>query len=102
MSQEPLVPGRELTLKCATQETPCSAVKITGRMDTSTLEMLEDTASELRMNEAGQVTFKTTRPVVVEDTSYVEDLGRFVIEKDNEMLGAGIIRKAASRRNRIL
>lgn len=99
MSQEPLVPGRELTLKCSTQETQCTAVKITGRMDTSTLEILEDTASELKMNEAGQVTFKTARPVVVEDTAYVEDLGRFVIEKDNEMLGAGIIRKAASRRN---
>lgn len=102
MAAEPLVIGQELTLKCATQETTCSAVKITGRMDTSTLEMLEDTASELKMNEAGQVIFKTARPVVVEDTSYVEDLGRFVIEKDNEMLGAGIIRKAASRQSRTL
>ena len=39
------------------------------------------------------VAIKTAKPVIAEDFSFIEEFGRFVIEKDNELLGAGIVRR---------
>lgn len=91
MAQEPMLLNKKMTLRCATQEVECSAEKIERRLDSSTLEIIETDAKELRVNEAASVIFKTERPVVVEDFSVIEELGRFIIEQDYCLQGAGVV-----------
>lgn len=91
MSSEPLQVNKRITLRCATQEVGCVAEKIERRIDSSTLELIEENATELRQNEAGIAIFKTERPILVEKFPLVEELGRFVIEREYKLEGAGII-----------
>ena len=91
MSPEPLQLNKKITLRCATQEVGCVAEKIEKRIDSSTLELIEEDAKELRLNEAGIAIFRTEKPIVVEKFPLVEELGRFVIEHEYNLQGAGII-----------
>ncbi|MBN1527110.1 MAG: 50S ribosome-binding GTPase [Candidatus Omnitrophica bacterium] len=91
MSEEPLRLGKNFVFRCATQEAACVAERIERRMNSSTLEIIEDSSSELRLNEAAAVHFRTERPVVLEDFDFIEELGRFVIEAGKVPQGAGII-----------
>ncbi|MGE5197654.1 MAG: sulfate adenylyltransferase subunit 1 [Deltaproteobacteria bacterium] len=91
MSGEPLQINKPVTLRCSTQELTCVAEKIEKRIDSSTLEILEENASELRMNESGVVMLKTEKPAVIEKFDFIDELGRFVIEQENNLQGAGII-----------
>jgi len=91
MSPEPLQVNRRIILRCATQEVGCVAEKIEKRIDSSTLELIEEDAKGLRLNEAGIVIFRTEKPIVVEKFPFVEELGRFVIEHEYNLQGAGII-----------
>ncbi|MFH1874263.1 MAG: GTP-binding protein [Pseudomonadota bacterium] len=91
MADQPLQLNKTLTLRLATQEVECMAEKIETRMNSSTFEVLEQSATELLQNEAALVTFKTHKPIVAEKFTYIEELGRFVIEYNYNLQGAGII-----------
>jgi len=95
MSPEPLKLNHAITLRCATQEVKCTPERIEERVNSSTLEILEKDAQELKLNEAGVVIFKSETPIVVENFSFIEELGRFVIERDYALQGAGIITKVS-------
>lgn len=90
MSEEPLQINRAMTLRCATQKTKCTVETIEKRINSSTLEIIEDDAKELRLNEAAIVTFRTEEPIIIEDFNLIEELGRFVIEDGYNLHGAGI------------
>ena len=91
MSCEPLQINKTITLRCSTQEVKGIAEKIEKRINTSTLEILEENAAELKINEAGVVVFKTEKPIIVEKFFFIEELGRFVIECEYYLRGAGIV-----------
>jgi len=91
MSEEPLRVNKTITLRCATQEVECIAEKIEKRINTSTFDLIEKDAIELKLNEAGVVVFRTEKPVVIEKFSFIEELGRFVIERGYDLQGAGVI-----------
>ncbi|MFH1996812.1 MAG: GTP-binding protein [Candidatus Omnitrophota bacterium] len=91
MCEAPLSVGRTLTVRCATQEAFCTVQKIETRLDSSTLEELGKDCRELGLNEVGVVIFESTAPVVVEKFSFVEELGRFVLESGDTFLGSGTI-----------
>jgi sulfate adenylyltransferase large subunit len=99
MSEEPLRIHKKIVLRCATQEIPCVAEKIEKRINSSTLEIIEENAGELKTNEAAVVLFKTEKPLVIERFDFIEELGRFVIEQDYNIQGAGIITTTACRQN---
>lgn len=91
MAETPLEVNNPNTLRCATQETEVIAERIEKRINSSTLEVIEEDAPQLKLNEAGVVVFKTDKPIVAEKFSFVEELGRFVIEHEYNVQGAGII-----------
>ncbi len=91
MSHQPLQINKTITLRCATQEVKCIAERIEKRIDSSTLEVMEEDAKELRLNEAGEVIFKTEKPIVVERFNFIEELGRFVVERAYKVQAAGIV-----------
>jgi translation elongation factor EF-1alpha len=78
-------------LRCATQELDCIIEKIEKRIDSSTLEIIEENADELKINETATVIIRAKHPLVIEKFSFVEELGRFTIEKKSALLGMGII-----------
>ncbi|MCX5701989.1 MAG: GTP-binding protein [Candidatus Omnitrophica bacterium] len=91
MSDEPLKINQSFSLRCANQDTSCIIEKIEKRIDSSTLEIIEEDARELKMNETAVVIIRAEHPLVIEKFSFVEDLGRFTLEKNSIILGMGII-----------
>jgi sulfate adenylyltransferase subunit 1 (EFTu-like GTPase family) len=66
-------------------------VSIEKRIDSSTLEVLGHDAPVLEETEVGEVLMKTDKPVVIESFNEVEELGRFVLIKNQDISGGGII-----------
>ncbi|MCD6110516.1 MAG: 50S ribosome-binding GTPase [Thermoplasmata archaeon] len=91
MSSEPLQVGESVIFKCSTQEAPCRVEAIERRIDSSTLEVIEENSSRLENREVGEVTLSFASPVIVEDFNVTPELGRFVIEKEGNISGGGII-----------
>jgi len=91
MSEKPMKLMSTMTFRCATQETSCVVERIEKRINSSTLEVLEENASELKTNEVGEVRVKTAEPVVIESFSRMAELGKFVLEEDYAIKGAGIV-----------
>jgi len=91
MSKKPLEMNKPFRIRCATQETNCIAEKIGRKINSSTLEIVSDNPDKVGLNESAKVSFKTDRPIVTEEFCRLKELGRFVIERDSTLLGAGII-----------
>ncbi len=81
----------KLTLRCATQETNCRVEKIEKRIDSSTLKVIENNADKIQNLEVAEVEIKTKKPVSIKDFNDVEELGRFVLVRDENICAGGII-----------
>lgn len=91
LSDQPLPLHRAITFRCATQEGKCVIENIEKKIDPSTLRTLEENANEIKQNEVAFVSLKTDRALVVENFSFIDELGRFVLEDNSRLAGAGII-----------
>jgi len=92
LAESPMRSGEGFTFRCASQEVECVIEKIEKRIDSSTLETLEEPAGSVGPNEIGKVRIVCSKPVIVEDLAFIPGLGRFVLENDAGVQGAGIIR----------
>ena len=81
----------KLTLRCSTQEVGCSISEIFQKINSSTLEKIEDDLTGLNKLEVGEVEIKTKKPIVISAMSAVPALGRFVLLRDNTIVAGGII-----------
>ncbi|MFH1402914.1 MAG: GTP-binding protein [Candidatus Altiarchaeota archaeon] len=91
MGKQPLKKTDRVTIKLATEEVDCGIESIDRRLDSSTLEVLEEDAPQLNENEVGEMVIKTVRPIVVENFNEVPELGRFVIVQGYDVAAGGII-----------
>ena len=91
MAPNPLKKGDRLPLKLSVQEVICTVEKIVRRVDSSTLEMLEEDASEIQNREVGELELAFDKDMIVDDFNRTPELGRFIIEKDLDTAGGGII-----------
>jgi small GTP-binding protein len=91
LSEAPLVLNAALMLRCATQETECTVVRIQNRSSSVTLEVIEADAHRLEANEIGAVTLQARDPLIMEKFSYLEELGRFTLERENNTAGVGVV-----------
>ncbi|MGD2174245.1 MAG: GTP-binding protein [Candidatus Brocadiaceae bacterium] len=83
--------GETITFKCATQERPCRVVSIADRLDSGTLEHLDASEGCLEETEVGEIVFETADPVVLESFYDVQELGRFVLVRDRQVVAGGIV-----------
>jgi sulfate adenylyltransferase large subunit len=81
----------KLTLRCATQETNCKIESINKRIDSSTLEVIEENAEVIKNLEVAEVVIKTKKPIAIKDFNDVQELGRFVLVHDENICAGGII-----------
>ncbi len=91
MSRQPMTADEKLLIKCATQEIAIKGCKIHRRIDSSSLEIIEEEAAELRNNEIAELTITTKAPIVVERFYDFPELGRFVAVRGHDIVAGGII-----------
>ncbi len=80
-----------LIFRCSTQETTGKIETILRRINSSSLEIIEEQASELGNLEVGEVIVKTKDPIVIKTFQDVQELGRFVMVRDEDICAGGII-----------
>lgn len=90
MDRIPFKKGESLRFRCATQEVHCEIEKIERVIDSSTLELISEEASMIKNREVARVVIKTNKPVVVENFNTMQELGRFVLAREDTCAG-GII-----------
>jgi bifunctional enzyme CysN/CysC len=91
MNRTPMTADEKLTIRCATQMVPIEGYDIHKRIDSSTLEVIDENASELANNEIAELTINTTEPIVTERFYDVPELGRFVVVRGHDIVAGGII-----------
>lgn len=91
MSKDQLKKDEKMTIRCATQETTLKIEKISKRIDSSTLKVLEQDAQTLKNLEVGAVTVKTKNPIAIKPFNDVKELGRFVLVRNQTICAGGII-----------
>ena len=80
-----------LTLRANTQERRCVVKEIRRRINSSTLDTIEEHARALDETEVGEILIETERPLAFELFSFIPELGRFVLERGNDIVAGGII-----------
>ncbi len=91
MSKKPLAKDERISIRCATQEISCKIQQIKERINSSTLEVLEEDADKLENLEVAEVTIKTKKPIAVKEFSDCQELGRFVLVRDQNICAGGIV-----------
>lgn len=91
MSKQDFGKAERITIRCSTQETTCKVETIRKRINSSTLEIIEENASLLRDLEVGEITMKAKNPIVVKAFNDVQELGRFVLVRDENICAGGIV-----------
>ncbi|MFQ5868035.1 MAG: sulfate adenylyltransferase subunit 1 [bacterium] len=91
MSKKELKKDEKIILQCATQETICKVGTINKRIDSSSLEIIEEQANILKNLEVGEVIIKTKKPIAIKSFNDVQELGRFVLIQDENICAGGII-----------
>jgi sulfate adenylyltransferase large subunit len=90
MDRIPFKKGESLRFRCATQEVNCDIESIKRVINSSTLELIAEDATEIRNREVANIIIRTDKPVVVENFNKMEELGRFVLGREDTCAG-GII-----------
>ncbi len=90
MDRTPFRKGESLIFRCATQEVNCEIEKICRVINSSTLELITEDANEINNREVASIVIRTDKPVVVENFNKMEELGRFVLGREDTCAG-GII-----------
>jgi bifunctional enzyme CysN/CysC len=105
MSEDPLHVGRRYALKHTSRTVRATVQVISERTDPETLERHIEPTS-LEVNDIGNVTLRTSSPVVADPYSLNRVTGAFILidEDSNDTIGAGVIQAArvveAGRQNR--
>jgi bifunctional enzyme CysN/CysC len=91
MTEKPLNPGRQYTIKLATRSVSGSIAMIHHRIDVNTLEHHD--ADELKLNEIGFCTVSVNAPVVFDPYKNNRSTGAFIVidRLSNGTVGAGMI-----------
>lgn len=83
--------GEPLLVRLATQERPARVVQIMERIDASTLKVLEHDAALLAHAEVGKVILEADPPLIAEPFAATPEMGRFVLEMAEDVVGAGTV-----------
>lgn len=91
LSERPLEQGATVSIRCSTQTVPMTVEQVEKRINPATLDEIETTPRRLGVHEAGVVVFRLLSPAVIEEFFHIPELGRFTIEQDGTLQGAGTV-----------
>jgi len=91
MTKQDYTDNLKLIIRCSTQETSCKIETISKRINSSTLEVIEENADVIKNLEVAEVIIKTKKPIAIKDFNDVQEMGRFVLVHDENICAGGII-----------
>jgi len=91
MSKKDFTKDQKLIIRCDTQETTCTIENIKKRINSSTLEIIDENSEIVKDLDVAEVIIKTKKPVAIKDFNDVQELGRFVLIRDENTCAGGII-----------
>lgn len=91
LGKESLKTNQKYIIKLATQEIDGEVVMIKKRIDSSTLQVLQENAAEVLMNETAEVIVRLKKPIALDRFTGCPATGRFVIVDNYDVAGGGII-----------
>ncbi|MCK4327414.1 MAG: GTP-binding protein [Candidatus Diapherotrites archaeon] len=92
ISKKPMQNGERLKIKCATEEAMCT-VDVLKRMNSSSLDINADGVDVIEETEVAEAVIKVEKPLAIERFEETPGIGRFVLERDMDVVGSGIIIK---------
>ncbi len=92
MAEQPLVVGKKYQIRHTSNDARCIVKGLRYRMDIQTLHR-DETAENLRLNEIGRVSIRTTKPLLYDPYRQCRATGSFIIvdEQTNNTVGAAMI-----------
>lgn len=90
MSKKSFKSGESLLLRLATQEVPVD-INVEKKIDSSTLETISESPNQVKETEVAQMLISAKKPLVVENFNDIQELGRFVLVRDLDVVAGGII-----------
>lgn len=102
MTEQPLVAGKQYSIKVGVNESTGSLTGIDYQIDVNTLK--QNTVSELNLNEIGLCEFSLNKPVVFDNYKRNRNTGSFIIidRLTNVTIGAGMITDAVSANHEVV
>jgi len=91
ITEKPLLPESFYTFECATQSSPCRITSVRRVINSSTLEVVPSAENGIESTHAAEVSISFDEPMTLERFSDVPGLGRFVLVKEGEIHGAGVV-----------
>ena len=91
MTKKDFKKDQKLTLRCATQQISCKIESIDKRINSSSLEVIEENSELIKNLEVAEVVIKPKKPVAIRNFNDVQELGRFVLVQDENICAGGII-----------
>lgn len=91
MGQESVQIGEKLIIRCDTQETTCEIKEIYSKVNTGQLVQEELDAKGMENLDAGKIKIVTKKPLAFSKFTEYENIGRFVLLKENNICAGGII-----------
>ncbi|MBN3041159.1 MAG: 50S ribosome-binding GTPase [Candidatus Omnitrophica bacterium] len=91
LSKRNFLKDEKLTIKCSTQSTPCKISRIIKKIDSSTLEVIKEDAQDLKNLEVATVEIQTKKPIAIKNFDDIQELGRFVLVRDENTCAGGIV-----------
>ena len=92
LNERPMQLRGKYAIKHTSNDVRCIVKEIKYKVDINTLHRLEDD-KEIKMNDIGRVSIRTTKPLFVDDYKRNRNTGSLIIidEATNETVGAGMI-----------
>lgn len=75
---------------CHTTQTACTFMSIDKKLDPRTGQVKEENPSFIKTGDAAIITFKPTKPMVIEPAKEIPQLGRFAIRDMGQTIAAGM------------
>ncbi|MBL7196594.1 MAG: GTP-binding protein [Candidatus Omnitrophica bacterium] len=91
LSSEQFNLGNQLKIKRRTFEDNCNIEKIEDKIDSSSFEIIEKDSNSIAETQVAKVVICLENPMAFENFNYIEELGRFVLLKDNRVCAGGIV-----------
>ncbi len=91
MSKQGYKKGQKIIFRSVTQEALGTIACINKRVNSSTLETLEENAPVINNTEVGEVTIKLEKPIAIDVFSKIQETGRFVLADQYDTVAGGII-----------
>lgn len=83
--------GERLIFQNLTQEEGCTISRIFRKINSDTLDSINNCLHEINMLEVAEVEIKTQKDVVTSSVNNIQALGRFVLTNNNVIVAIGII-----------